>query len=221
MIGLDTNVLVRYLVRDDEQQAEAARALLASLSPERPGFVCREVIVELVWVLERAYGFSPVRISRVLLELAATESLVMEAAGDVARAALRYRASGGGFSDLMILAAAAVRCASALHLRQESRAGQRRDVAVNLRILSTMPQINRGTGWSRQIFLAAAPARDRLTARNNSMFLLDKTYHNCGDFRILFPHREWGCCPDERTDLISPIRDARRESRKATRISSG
>ncbi len=106
MIGLDTNVLVRYLVRDDEKQAEAARALLESLTAERPGFVCREVIVELVWVLERAYGFSSVRISKVLLELAATEGLVMEEAGAVARAAVRYRASGLGFSDLMILAAA-------------------------------------------------------------------------------------------------------------------
>lgn len=106
MIGLDTNVLVRYLVRDDEQQAEAARVLLESLTPERPGFVCREVIVELVWVLERAYGFTPVQVSKVLLELAATESLVIEEAGDVARAAVRYRVSDGGFSDLMILAAA-------------------------------------------------------------------------------------------------------------------
>jgi len=58
MIALDTNVLVRYLVRDDAEQAEAARALLESLTTDRPGYVCREVAVELVWVLERAYGFS-------------------------------------------------------------------------------------------------------------------------------------------------------------------
>ncbi len=107
MIGLDTNVLVRVLVRDDEQQAEAARELLEALTLERPGFVCREVIVEFALVLERAYGFSPVRISKALLELVATEGLVIEEAGDVARAALRYRASGAGCSDLMILAAAA------------------------------------------------------------------------------------------------------------------
>ena len=106
MIGLDTNVLVRYLVRDDEQQAEAARALLESLTADRPGFVCREVIVELVWVLERAYGSSPGKIAKILVELVATEGLVIEEANDVARAALRYRASVGGFSDLMILAAA-------------------------------------------------------------------------------------------------------------------
>ena len=106
MIGLDTNVLVRFLVRDDEQQAERARALLESLTADRPGFVCREVVVELVWVLERAYGFTPGRIAKILVELVATEGLVIEEAGDVARAAIRYRTSGGGFSDLMILAAA-------------------------------------------------------------------------------------------------------------------
>lgn len=106
MIALDTNILVRYLVRDDRHQAEAARALLESLTPERPGYVCREVAVELVWVLERAYGFPRDHIGAVLEELVATEGLAIEAAGDVARAAIRYRAGGAGFSDLMILAAA-------------------------------------------------------------------------------------------------------------------
>jgi len=106
MIALDTNVLVRYLVRDDEQQAESARALLESLTAERPGYACREVVVELVWVLERAYGVSRERIATILQELVATESLVVEASDDVARAAMRYRGGGPGFSDLMILAAA-------------------------------------------------------------------------------------------------------------------
>ena len=48
MIALDTYVLVRYLVRDDEQQAESARALLESLTTECVGYACREVVVELV-----------------------------------------------------------------------------------------------------------------------------------------------------------------------------
>ena len=63
MIALDTNVLVRYLVRDELRQAEAARGLLESLTSERPGYACREVVVELVWVLERAYGFPRDRIA--------------------------------------------------------------------------------------------------------------------------------------------------------------
>ncbi len=106
MIALDTNVLVRYLVRDDLQQAEAARTLLESLTDERPGYVCREVTVELVWVLERAYRYFRDQIAAVLEQLVATEGLAIEAADDVARAAFRYRAGGAGFSDLMVLAAA-------------------------------------------------------------------------------------------------------------------
>ena len=106
MIALDTNVLARYLVRDDATQAETARALLESLTADRPGYVCREVTVELVWVLERAYGYSRQQIAMVLEQLVATEGLAIEAADDVARAAIRYRAGGAGFSDLMILAAA-------------------------------------------------------------------------------------------------------------------
>ncbi len=106
MIAVDTNVLVRYLVRDDAEQAEAARRLLESLTAGRPGYVCREVTVELSWVLERAYGYSRARIATILEELVTTDGLVVEAADDVARAAFRYRAGGSGFSDLMILAAA-------------------------------------------------------------------------------------------------------------------
>ena len=106
MIALDTNVLVRYLVNDDTRQAAAARALLSELTVERPGFVCREVVVELVWVLQRAYGFSRERIARVVDELVATKELAFEAGNDVARAAYVYRQGGAGFSDLMIAAAA-------------------------------------------------------------------------------------------------------------------
>ena len=106
MIAVDTNVLVRYLVRDDLQEAEAARALLQSVTAEKPAFACREVVVEFVWVLERAYGFSRDRIATILEELVVTEGLVVEAAHDVAQAAFRYRAGGAGFSDLMVVAAA-------------------------------------------------------------------------------------------------------------------
>ena len=72
MIALDTNVLVRFLVNDDAHQAQAARDLLANLTADNPGFICREVTVELSWVLERHYGFSRDQIASVFEELIAS-----------------------------------------------------------------------------------------------------------------------------------------------------
>ena len=106
MTALDTNVIVRYLVGDHPEQAEAARVLLEGLIPGNPGFICREVVMEVGWVLERAYRFTRVQIAEVLLDLTASDSLVVEYADDVAVAAYRYRQGGVGFSDLMVLAAA-------------------------------------------------------------------------------------------------------------------
>lgn len=106
MIALDTNVLVRCLVCDDPEQEAIARNVLKSLTKESPGFICREVVLELVWVLERRYKRSRDEIAMVLEELAATEHLVIEASRDVVRCAVRYRENGAGFADLMILAAA-------------------------------------------------------------------------------------------------------------------
>lgn len=123
MMAVDTNVLVRYLVRDHRGQAETARVLLQSATAEKPAYACREVVVELVWVLERAYGYSRDRIAMILEELVATEGLVVEAADDVALAAFRYRSGGAGFSDLMVLAAA--RRAGALPLHTFDRKAAR------------------------------------------------------------------------------------------------
>ncbi len=106
MIALDTNVLVRYLVCDDPEQGVIARKVLENLARESPGFISREVVLELVWVLERAYKCSRDDIAMVLEELTATEHLVVETSRDVVRCAVRYREDGAGFADLMILAAA-------------------------------------------------------------------------------------------------------------------
>ena len=135
MMALDTNVLVRYLVDDDARQAAAARALLAEFTVERPGFVCREVVVGLVWVLQRAYGFSRDRIARVLQELVATRELVFEAADDVTRAAFKYRQGGAGFSDLMI--ASAAKRAGAYPLYTFDRQAAQLDGAVLLAEISS------------------------------------------------------------------------------------
>ena len=106
MISMDTNVLVRYLVGDDVEQAEAARVLLDGLTHDDPGFICREVMMEIAWVLERSYGFTRARVAEALMDLTASDSLVVENSDDAAAAAHRYRQGGADFSDLMTLAAA-------------------------------------------------------------------------------------------------------------------
>ena len=106
MIGVDTNILVRFLVQDDPDQSAKARSLLDRCSVKEPGFVGREVLIELVWVLERAYGRSPPSISAVLIGLLEAEELVLEDADDVATAAVAYGSGVAEFADHMIAAAA-------------------------------------------------------------------------------------------------------------------
>ena len=106
MIGLDTNVLVRFLTADDPGQQADASALVNRLTAAEPGFVAREVAIELVWVLSRGYGLSRKRTAEILLDLLETRGLLFEDAADVQRAAAEYGQGGPEFADRMILAAA-------------------------------------------------------------------------------------------------------------------
>ena len=104
MIAFDTNALVRYLVADHEEQSAAVRKIADVLTAENPAYVCRDVIVELVRVLERSYGFSREEIARLLLEMHVTDEIVLESDSDVVGAAILYREGIADYSDLMILA---------------------------------------------------------------------------------------------------------------------
>lgn len=104
MIALDTNVLVRFLTQDDAAQARMANEVMAGLDVE-PGFVSREVLIELVWVLERAYGHSRAEIAAAVDGLLTATELQVEAADDIGPALELYRNEGFGFADLMIAAA--------------------------------------------------------------------------------------------------------------------
>ena len=115
MIALDTNVLVRYLVEDDPVQTPAAQELMEGLTPRHQGFISREVAIEVVWVLNRTYGFSSAQIAEALMGLITTDSLVVEVPQDIARAAAGYARGDADFADLMILAAAERAGAEALH----------------------------------------------------------------------------------------------------------
>ena len=66
MTGLDTNVLVRYLLQDDARQSPRASRLIESLSADAPGFVPVVTLVELAWVLGAGYKLARVQLAAVL-----------------------------------------------------------------------------------------------------------------------------------------------------------
>ena len=79
MIGLDTNILVRYVVRDDARQTAAATRLIESrCKPGDPGLVALVVLCELVWVLDRGYGYERSAIAAVLRHIFAAGDLQVE-----------------------------------------------------------------------------------------------------------------------------------------------
>jgi predicted nucleic-acid-binding protein len=106
LIALDTNVLVRFLVQDDVDQAKIAGEIIDQLTDAAPGFIGREVVVELVWVLERAYGYERANIATAFDGLLSARELLLEDADDIGPALELYRNEGFGFADLMIAAAA-------------------------------------------------------------------------------------------------------------------
>lgn len=107
MIALDTSVLARFLVGDDPEQARLARELMAGLGEENRGFICREVMLELAWVLERTYRIERRRIADALDGLIAAREILVETADDIASAIAAWRDGGAGLGDRMIAAAAA------------------------------------------------------------------------------------------------------------------
>ena len=102
MRGVDTNILVRYIVADDPGQFRAAARFIENeCSPQEPGFVNRLVLAEVVWVLESSYRLPRVAIVSALRPLLAASQLSIEDVDD-ARAALLEYEDGADFSDSLI-----------------------------------------------------------------------------------------------------------------------
>ena len=105
MIGLDTNVVVRFLVADDPAQALVAQEVFAGLRPGAPGYLSLVVWVETYWVLTRTYGQQPGDVVAALSDLLASDEIVSEAEAEV-RGALADAADGADLGDALIARAA-------------------------------------------------------------------------------------------------------------------
>jgi len=55
MIGVDTNILMRYLLQDDEAQSPQAKAVMDGFTDAEPGFISLVTLVEMVWLLRRTF----------------------------------------------------------------------------------------------------------------------------------------------------------------------
>lgn len=102
MIGLDTNVLVRYIMQDDPKQSPKATRLVESLTSEEPGFVPLVAIVELVWVLASSYGLSRHQLVDALDLLLRSKEIVVDRADLVLQAQRRFAQGGADFADCLI-----------------------------------------------------------------------------------------------------------------------
>jgi predicted nucleic-acid-binding protein len=103
MIGLDTNVLVRYLTQDDPAQARRASALVAgAVAKGERCCLAAVVLCELVWVLRGAYGLEKPAVVAVLEQMLSTVQFEIDEKDIVRRALEDYLSGRGDFADYMI-----------------------------------------------------------------------------------------------------------------------
>jgi predicted nucleic-acid-binding protein len=106
MIGLDTNILVRYFVKDEPGQTRRAVKLIHGLTPAEPGWVAQATILELVWAVRRIYLVDKAGLIRILDTLLASRDIVVERDDTVRSALGLYRKGNADFADCLIATSA-------------------------------------------------------------------------------------------------------------------
>jgi predicted nucleic-acid-binding protein len=102
MSGLDTNILVRWLVDDDQRQSAAVQQLFESARANRTLlFVTDTVALELEWVLRSRYGFDKPTVLQVFNALLETEELEFQTEAALERALHLYRSGNADFAECL------------------------------------------------------------------------------------------------------------------------
>jgi predicted nucleic-acid-binding protein len=103
MIGIDTNVLMRLLVRDHDAQIKAAeRFVNAHCASDDPGYVSRIVIAEIAWVLKDIYDYDRTQIAGAIRGILNVSQLEIESADEVHASVADYEKSSAGFTDCLV-----------------------------------------------------------------------------------------------------------------------
>lgn len=104
MIGLDSNLLLRLAIGDDEDQFRRARNELRKLSADRPGYINLIVLAEFCWTLKRAYKVPESGICDAVTRFLGAANLVMAEREAVVQAVLLAGTTQCDFSDALIFA---------------------------------------------------------------------------------------------------------------------
>ena len=103
MIGLDTSVLVRFLVRDEEEQHQRVVELLRRGADEGETFFVGDIVLaEVVWVLASRYRCTRDEISAVVRQLAEVQELAFDSTDRSVRALRAFEKGKGGFADYLV-----------------------------------------------------------------------------------------------------------------------
>ncbi len=106
MIGLDTNVLLRFFAQDDPHQSPLADAIMASLTADDPGWVGLATVLEFVWAMSKQMRLAKPVVCNALERLLLLESVVLEQDAIVATATRQFRSTRADFADCLIAASA-------------------------------------------------------------------------------------------------------------------
>jgi predicted nucleic-acid-binding protein len=122
MIGLDTNVLLRYLVQDDPVQSpQATEVIERRLTEEQPGFVSLVCVLEIVWVLGTLYKRSRAEVANHIEMILAADTLEVQNEQEVYQGVIALRSGSGSFEDALIGALGSWRgCSAVLTFDQDA-----------------------------------------------------------------------------------------------------
>jgi predicted nucleic-acid-binding protein len=126
MIGIDTNVLVRYIAQDDATQSRRATSFVEKECNEAaPGFVGLVVLVEVVWVSESRYGATREEVAGIVRRILSIKQLVVQDAETAWKALRLFESSKADFADCLVARSAfAAGCKSVVTFdKQASKAG--------------------------------------------------------------------------------------------------
>ncbi len=103
MKGLDTNVVLRYLLQDDRAQAATVNKLMEQLGgPDGPGFISLPTMLEVAWVLRSRYRMARSEVATALDSLLSTDALLIQNERELFTAVASLREDLGSFEDALI-----------------------------------------------------------------------------------------------------------------------